>query len=237
MARYILAATLAVCTLSAQTGFEVASLKIVQTTSRAFVDASPGRVTIEGGLEYCLQWAYDLRPYQISGPEWLGSVRYHIAAKAPGPASVKELKLMLQSLLAERFQLKLHHESKDFMVYALVVAKTGSKLKESQTEGEGATTNAKRLGTGGTSVHTSMAELADLLNGSCPDPVVDLTGLKGRYDFALDISGYMGGMRPGDLPTVLDEALRKQLGLGLERRKVPLDVIVIDHAERTPLEN
>jgi uncharacterized protein (TIGR03435 family) len=82
-----------------------------------------------------------------------------------------------------------------------------------------------------------MAELADILDGSCPDPVVNLTGLKGRYDFTLDISSYLGSIQPGDLPSVLNEALQQQLGLNLVYRKASLEVLVIDHVEKAPEEN
>jgi uncharacterized protein (TIGR03435 family) len=82
-----------------------------------------------------------------------------------------------------------------------------------------------------------MAQLADLLDGSCPDPVVDRTGLAGRYDFALDISPYMPIQQPGDLPVILNEAMQKQLGLGLEHRKISTEMLIVDHAEKVPVEN
>jgi uncharacterized protein (TIGR03435 family) len=219
--------------------FEVASVKASQSTDRSKADTSPaGRLTIDGSLGYVLKWAYDLKNYQFSGPDWLDTARYQIAAKAPGPADVKNLKLMLQGLLAERFQLTFHRESKDLMVYALVVWKDGPKLQESQAGGDSVTqTNARKPGGGGTLLRTSMGQFADLLNGSCPDPIVDMTGLKGRYDFTLDVSSYLRSLQPGDLPVVLTEALRQQLGLNLEHRKVSIERMVVDHVERVPREN
>jgi uncharacterized protein (TIGR03435 family) len=111
-------------------------------------------------------------------------------------------------------------------------------LKESDSEGESATrTDPKKPGSGGTLLRTTMAQLADRLDGTCPDPVVDLTGLKGRYDLTLDISSYMGGGQPMDLPAVLNEALQKQLGLNLVQRKAPMEMLIVDRAEKAPVDN
>jgi uncharacterized protein (TIGR03435 family) len=218
--------------------FEVASVKASQSGDRSKAGTSPaGRLTIDGSLGYILKWAYDLKNYQLSGPEWIDTTRYQIAAKASGPADGKDLKLMLQALLSERFKLTLHRESKDMMVYALVVWKGGPKFKESEAGGDSAMQTTKKPGGGGTLLRTSMAQFADILNGSCPDPIVDATGLKGRYDFTLDVSSYLGSMYPGDLPIVLTEALRQQLGLSLEHRKTSIEIMVVDHVERAGLEN
>jgi uncharacterized protein (TIGR03435 family) len=221
-----------------QPAFEVASVKLSQSTSRPTVEVSPGGLTIDGSLGYILQWGFGVKGYQLTGPGWLASQRYRIAAKPAAPASPGDLRLMLQALLAERFRLAFHRETKEMPVYALVVARSGPKLTESKSEGEAITTNnPKRVGSGGTSLRTSMSQLADLLDGSCPDPVVDRTGLAGRYDFTLDISSYLPGIQPGDLPSILNEALQKQLGLGLERRKVPIEMLIVDRVEKVPVEN
>jgi uncharacterized protein (TIGR03435 family) len=217
--------------------FEVASVKASQSTTKANVEVTPGGVRIDGSLNYILGWAYDLKKYQVSGPGWIGSERYRIAAKPAATASPAELKRMMQRLVAERFQLASHRETREFPVYALVVAKGGPKLKESSSKGEAATTNNRKLGSGGTSVRTSLAQLADLLDGCCSDPVVDRTGLTRRYDFALDISAYMPIQQSGDLPVILNEAMQKQLGIGMEHRKVTIEVLVVDHAEKVPVEN
>ncbi|SPE40254.1 conserved hypothetical protein [Candidatus Sulfopaludibacter sp. SbA3] len=145
---------------------------------------------------------------------------------------------MLQTLLAERFKLAFHRETKELSVYALVVAKGGPNLKESDREGESTTkTDPKRPGSGGTQTRTSMAQFADLLDGCCGLPVVDLTGLKGRYDFTLDISSYMVRDQVLDTPGVVSEALQKQLGLNIVERKILIEMMVVDHAEKIPIEN
>jgi uncharacterized protein (TIGR03435 family) len=221
-----------------QPAFEVASVKVSRSTTRPGVEVSPGSLTIDGSLHYILGWGFDVKGYQVTGPGWLASERYRIAAKPAAPSSPVDLRRMLQTLLAERLKLAFHRETKELPVYALVVGKNGPRLTESKTEGEPVTTNnPKRVGSGGTSVRTSMAHLADLLDGSCPDPVVDRTGLTGRYDFTLDLSSYLPGIQPGDLPVILNEALQKQLGLGLEQRRVAVEMLIVDHIEKVPVEN
>jgi uncharacterized protein (TIGR03435 family) len=222
--------------------FEVASVKLSEDRSEGYIDTTPDSLTMESTLGSIIRWAYDVPNIdhlsQLSGPPLLGQQRYHIAAKASGPVPVKQLKLMLQNLLAERLKLAVHRETKEFTVYALIVAKGGPKFKESGMDGESETkTDPKRPGTGFTSVRTSMAQLANLLAGTFPDPLVDMTGLNGRYDFTLDIGSYLVGLQPGELPSIANDALQKQLGLGLEHRKVPLEVLVVDHVEKAPIEN
>jgi uncharacterized protein (TIGR03435 family) len=217
--------------------FEVASVKVSDSTRPPSVDSDPGSLAIDGTLNFILRWAYDIKDYQLSGSPALRTTRYHVAAKTIAPSSPSEIKLMLQRLLAERLKLAVHHESKELAVYALVVSKDGPKLKESGTEGESVTKNNPKPGTGGTSVRTSMSQLADLLEGACPDPVVDQTGLKGRYDFTLDFASYLVGIQPGDLPAILNEAMQKQIGINLEHKKITIDLLIVDHVEKTPIEN
>src|SRR5580698_1440519 len=114
--------------------FDVASVKpnragIGENAPREKITASPGSLTMQNvSLQTCIKWAYGLRDFQISGPGWLASEKYQIAAKAPGPAPEPELRLMLRALLSERFKLKTHMETKEKPVYELVVAKNGPKL-------------------------------------------------------------------------------------------------------------
>lgn len=218
--------------------FEVASVKASQTTGKEIADVSPaGRLTLDGNLSSIIRWAYDLRRYQISGPDWIKTERYYIAARAPGPAGATEMRPMMQALLAERFKLESHQVEKQLMVFALVVAKDGPKFQESRSEGESEVQNNRKTGSGGAVSRITMAKFADMLDGAIDDPVVDRTGLNGRYDFKLDISAYMGHMQSGDLPGILSEAMRQQLGLDLEHRKVPIEVRIVDHVERAPVEN
>jgi uncharacterized protein (TIGR03435 family) len=235
MFRWLLLLMIAASYLLLGQSFEVASVK--PTSAGAGVRTDPSRMDISGTMSYMLRWAYGLKEYQVSGPELIHTAAYLISAKTSAPTSLPDLKLMLQKLLAERFKLTFHRETREFAVYALVVAKGGPKLKESDTEGDAVTKNNAKPGTGGTSLRTTMAQLGDTLAGVCPEPVVDLTGLKGRYDFTLDFSDYLVGVQPGDIPNILNQAMQKQIGIGLEHRKTPIEVLIVDHMEKAPLEN
>src|SRR5262249_3697028 len=139
-----LACSTALCfaqTGNLQPSFEVASIKPAAPPSdphRIMVGMRGGPGTPDPGqisyfnvtLRNVLMTAYDVKDYQISGPGWLGSERYDIIAKVPPGTTKEQLRLMLQNLLAERFQVSLHHESKELPMFALVVAKGGPKMKE-----------------------------------------------------------------------------------------------------------
>src|SRR5205814_6167137 len=87
-------------------------------------------------LRTCVQWAYGVQSFQVTGPFWTGAERYDIVAKTPSAASQQKLRAMLQSLLAERFKLEIHRDTKEMQVYTLVVGKNGHKLKASEDDGE-----------------------------------------------------------------------------------------------------
>jgi uncharacterized protein (TIGR03435 family) len=227
----------------AQSQFEVASIKPNQAGNmdregnrREDVDTAPGRLTMRNvSLSSCIRWAYGVQRSQVSGPAWVDVERFDIAAKAAGPASEDQLKVMLQALLGDRFKLTLHRDSKVVPMYALVVAKNGPKL--SLAEGEG---KSNRMGNAmkESFEKTTIPELAELLSVPVRAPVVDMTGLKGRFDFKTDFSGFfVPGASLDDLPAFISTAIQEQLGLKLESRKAPLEILVIDHAERVPSEN
>jgi uncharacterized protein (TIGR03435 family) len=178
------------------------------------------------------------------GPNWLDSERFDIIAKAPPNTPEDTLRLMLQTLLAQRFKLEIHTEQKLTPVYVLVTAKGGSKLQAASGSGppkcgpgQGAEGQNHLLCT-----NFTMADLTSWLpTRIAPSyidrPVVDLSGLKGTYDIRLDwVPRPLGTSDVAAGATVFD-ALDKQLGLKLEERKQPMPVIVIDHIERVPTEN
>jgi uncharacterized protein (TIGR03435 family) len=189
------------------------------------------------------------------GPSWLDSDRFDIIAKAPPNTPDDTLRLMLQTLLTERFKLAIHREQKILTVYALVAAKGGFKLQAAA--GSGQPKCGPGQGAEGLNhlvcTNFTMADLtAWLPTRIAPSyidrPVVDLTGLKGAYDIKLDWVPRPPGGNPatdGAIPVASDvaagatvfDALDKQLGLKLEERKQPMPVIVIDHIERVPTEN
>lgn len=175
--------------------------------------------------------AYQVNDYQVSGgPKWIDGDRFDINAKAEGAADSPQLLLMLRTLLADRFQLVFHHEEKIDSTYALVVAKSGLKIKPS-ADGAGSNSNGSKGQL--TAQGVTMSKLADMLAREMGGPVADLTGIAGGYDFTLEWS--MEG-DANDRQSALLAALQQQLGLKLEMRKLPVDLLVVDRAEK-PSEN
>lgn len=224
--------------------------------------------------------AYRVRIYQIVGPDWLGSERFDINAKVPADGSPKDAAAMLRALLEDRFQLKVHREQKDFAVYGLVIGKSGLKMKESAPDPTPAAASgptgagvAAVSRPGGVTVNYSNGAsftfadnkfeghklgatlMADVMARFTDRPVVDMTGLKGNYDFVLELSsedframGIRAAIAAGANipPQVLQQvetsgdslaSALEQLGLRLEPRKAPIETLVVDHAEKTPSEN
>jgi bla regulator protein BlaR1 len=215
---------------TAPLSFEVASVRPNKSgTNSSWWRDRPATVTTTNvSLKALIRTAYDVRAYQISGPDWLNSARYDIAAKAPGPATKDQIRQMLRTLLADRFGLTLHREEKVFPVYELVAAKNGPKLQAVQNDGYNSMNSRKGTING---EKVSMARLAESLSGVVDRPVLDKTGLAGVFNFTLQWS-------PDDTdgPSIYT-ALNEQLGLKLISRKDPIEILVIDRVNRTPTEN
>jgi uncharacterized protein (TIGR03435 family) len=234
--------------------FEVASIKPGDPTSRQFgFGVRPGRFIVTNAtLKMMVGFAYDVRDHQISGgPKWLDSDRFSIEAKPnsatpipAGPEGMGQTRLLLQSLLADRFKLTLHRETKEEQVYELVVAKGGPKLKENALPDATGRQGLFSTGRGqmtGTAVPISVLSI---LSGQLGRSVIDKTGLTGKYDFTLTYTpeqGQGGAFGPPgpDAPPPPDPngpsiftALQEQLGLRLESAKGPVDILVVDHAEK-----
>jgi uncharacterized protein (TIGR03435 family) len=213
--------------------FEAATIKPSKSQpGRAATHTRTGMIVLTGKtLKGLICSAYDVKDFQISGgPKWMDDDRYDVNAKAEGAANGTQLAMMLQTLLADRFQLAIHHEQKVGPAYALVVVKSGLKIKPS----EGATGTNSKGGKGQLTVTgMPMSELADLLARELKTPVVDLTATPGAYDFKLEWST---GGDANDDQSALFAALQSQLGVKLESHKLPVDMIVVDKAEK-PSEN
>jgi uncharacterized protein (TIGR03435 family) len=199
-----------------------------------------------------LSAAYDLPPAAISGgPEWVNSDLWDILAKTPGTIRprVDEQMAMLRQLLADRFKCTFHREQREFPIFALTLTPRGPKLKATTISPEATPTGpplvAFVVAPGEVRLparYTTMQEFASLLTRTSQvseRPVVDRTGLTDRYDFDLafapDDSLWPGGQypRPGTTEKPpLFQAMQEQLGLKLEPTRGPIDVLVIDHAER-----
>jgi uncharacterized protein (TIGR03435 family) len=220
--------------------FEVASVRVARTgefqEDREDIRSSPGSLTMRHvSLNSCIKWAYGLNDFQISGPAWLDSEKFDIVAKAAGPVKEDQLRLMLQALLAERFKLVLHRDKRKAEVYVLLVGKGGPKFRESKSEGA-STMVPGRFGFA--AQRTSTSQLAEYLAIPLRRPVLDLTRLPGRYDFALDLTGYAGrDTQPDDMASLMLIAVQEQLGLKLEARKGLVEILVIDHIVKTPTVN
>ena len=249
--------------------FDVAAIKPSAPDARGtFLNFQPpnGLRVENAPLKMLITFAYDVREYQVlGGPDWVSSARYDILAKAertPGSADVPDdfrkmndaqrtaklhdMRERVRTLLADRFQLAIHKESKEGSVYALVIAKSGNKMELANDTGEGQ--QGLRGGRGElTGMVAPPSMLANFLSGQLGRPVLDKTGLTGKYNFKLkwspEISEGLGPKHPGeepppqplDGPTIFT-ALQEQLGLKLESQKGPIEMIVIDRVEK-PSEN
>jgi uncharacterized protein (TIGR03435 family) len=223
--------------------FDAASVKVNvahevngEGRARPSVNTTPGSLTIRNAtLSECIQWAYSVQTFQVSGPGWIESERYDISAKAEGAAPAAQLRLMLQSLLAERFRLVLRRESKEMAGYALVVAKGGPKMRESTSEGEPVVTPNRAIMT---TQRATMPWFATTLTNPLRAPVTDQTGLTGRYDFTIDVSKYVTpDTGPEGMVNGLRAALEQELGLKVEARKLLLEMLIVERAEKAPIGN
>ena len=221
--------------------FEVATIKpsapqpIGQTNTR--MDWNSERLNFSYvNLKQVIGQAYRVQQYQISGPGWLETERFDITAKLlPGSSSL-QVAQMLQALLADRFKMTIHRETKELPVYALVVAKGGPKLKSSESD-YGISSNSNRASRRVTAKAT-MERFAEFLSEETGRPVFDQTGLTGSYDFAIEWA-VDDVIAPNDssVGPSLFTALQEHLGLKLDSTKGPVEIVVVDHAARAPSEN
>ncbi len=248
--------------LYAQTGeqkpiFAAASIKLDPKADGEDSEPGPGLLRAQMTLARFVAMAYEVKPFQVTGgPNWIDSEHYDILAKLEhageealpsdstprqrSAANSARLRLALQGLLDDRFQLKCHRETKEMPAYVLTVAKGGFKLKESPNPGDHGTSSK---GKGGertlVATGTDMGRLVAFLARQVDRPVVDMTHVQGFYDFTLTWTrdDLKTGSTP-DQPALpsLFTALQEKLGLKLEPQKAPIDLIVIDSAAR-PSEN
>ncbi len=215
----------------------VAAVSAGEGGHRENIEASPVSLTMRDvSLETCIEWAWGLQDYQISGPDWMMSEKYDIAGKSGTAVSPDRMKLMLQALLAERMNLATHRGTKEMPVYALTVAKSGIKVAESAGEQK---STMKRMEGSLVFRDTSMRDLAGYLSTLVfvGRPVIDKTGMEGAFDFAIRFGATNEEMRrvtlDGDGASFFT-LIQEQLGLKLEPRKSAVETIVIDHADKTP---
>jgi uncharacterized protein (TIGR03435 family) len=228
--------------------FEVASVKphvagAPGSTGRTGIEEDPGQIRIENlSLRTLIAISYGVKgSEQLAGPGWLSTIAFDIVAKPPAGYKHEQLQFLVRNLLADRFKLTVHHETKPISAFALVIAKGGFKLHEAAGPRTYLTVRSGLI----EGKQRSIAELAGGLTRVLGRPVLDQTGLGAMYDLKLEWTPdapppIPGGAETGsaDEPGLsLFTALQEQLGLRLESRKVPGDVVVVDRVEKVPSEN
>jgi uncharacterized protein (TIGR03435 family) len=220
--------------------YEVASVKPDKIGVPETYLVIPGGLNVHNmSLKGLIRTAYHVQDYQISGgPSWLDSDKYYIEAKAGRLVSTEDAYRMFQALLADRFQLRLHRETKQLPIYNLVVAKHGHKMKDvtAQCVTPAPRTCGIRGGAGGRLIGTrTMPQLATLLSGFLGRTVSDKTNLKGNFEFKLEWTPDSAAARYNDVdpaaPSLLT-AIEEQLGLRLEAKRGPVEILVIDSADK-----
>lgn len=222
--------------------------------------SDPGTFTCTNcSLYWVLADAFPVHDYDFSGPDWLKSTRFDFAAKIPAGATGEEFQMMLRNLFAERFGMTFHREMRQVQVYELRVGKGGPKFNESTPrepskddgtpvkfshDADGFPVLPAGSGMGLRPGHgriqacdEHMAWFAEQLAGQLRTPVADATGLYGKYDLVVSWAWEEGPDAASAMPAELVNAVQSQLGLKLERTKGQVDVLVIDHIEKTPTAN
>jgi uncharacterized protein (TIGR03435 family) len=218
--------------------FEVASIRPASRNAAAATDIkrdpAGGILLANVNLRTLVMMAYNLQPFQLSGgPSWLRPKRFDVAAKAPANARKDQTWVMLQALLADRFKLVVHKETKELPIFELVVAKGGPKIQPAHREPSVADdfiqTHSGRM----KALMVPMSDFALVLSSTLGRRVVDKTNLEGKFDFQLEFAPEKE--TDSDRPSIFT-ALQDQLGLKLEASRGPVEILVIDSAE-LPSEN
>lgn len=243
----ILATSAALGQSPATPAFDVVSVKPSQPHSHGFIGALPAPGKLFRGFTgtdvrliplVMIAYGVDERQFSLKGaPDWVATAGFDIDAKTETPVSYEQIQAMLQTLLADRFKLKLRHEIKEERIYALVVEKNPPNLTPHEDDG---TPPLIELGDKpGERVFQNLpvARLIMVVAGETGHKVIDKTGLRGSYDFKLT---YMSNQTKGprdedaldDPGAPIDAVLRKQLGLKLEAQRGPVDYLFIEHVEK-----
>jgi uncharacterized protein (TIGR03435 family) len=190
-------------------------------------------------LKRLITTAFGIKSVQVIGPDWLDTPRFEIRATVPDDTTKDQLSTMWQKLLSDRFHLAAHHETRETTVFDLMVSKTGPKLTPA-----GQTARLLAPPPMGTVVRghhiyiprTTMEKFAGFLSGQVDHVVRDATGLTGEYAIRFAWGDFDAAPDLNSAPP-LPDALQEQLGLRLEAKKAPVDMLVIDHMDRKSTEN
>lgn len=222
--------------------FDVASIRPNENPRTGGLQTAPGSLTFRNAsLLRLICWAWDIPQFQVEGPDWMRDQSFDIVAKSASGGDDDRLRLMLRKVLADRFGVKVHVDQKEMQVYAITLAKSGFKMPESTEDGP------PIFDRGGptllTAHHVTMKDFAEKVSEPLRRPVIDETGLKGKYEIKIDVAAYMQstGQTLGDgqvdVMAVLFNALQQQLGVKLESKKATVNILTVDHAEKQPTEN
>jgi uncharacterized protein (TIGR03435 family) len=247
--RFLILASTAALFAQTPVAFEVASVKPSAPNQRGYgiVPEPGGGLKVRNApLALIIGEAFAVQSFQLSGvPSWANSARYDIDARAADPqADKRQLRQMLESLLADRFRLAVHRETRDLPVYSLVAARSGPKLTRAA---DAAGPHGVDFRDGGLIIigrAATMEEFAQALSFRVGRRVTDRTGLDGRYDFRVEFTPDEAIPRFGDEHppagdpdgSSLFTALQEQIGLRLQAAKGPVEIVVVDKVER-PTEN
>lgn len=231
----------ALACLAQTPAFDVASIRLTDGAAQQHVQTSPRSLTIRGGsIGFLIQWAYDVPYLRVSGPAWIRDSHFDLDARTAETADDAQLRLMLRTLLADRFGVKVHSEQRQMQAYAMTLARGGPKFSEATTEGPPVIDRTSPVILRAHRV--TMNDIAEQISLELGLPVVDASGLKGRYEIYMDVTPYVAGAgtpdagKP-DMMGILFNGLQEQLGLRLESRKASVSILVVDHAEKVPTEN
>jgi uncharacterized protein (TIGR03435 family) len=224
----------------AHPSFEVATIKPAdpnQTTGGFRIGGR--RISIENQtVNTMISVAYAIHQKQIADdPAWLGTAKFDVEGQAdvPGVPNLRQIQEMLQKLLSDRFDLKFHRDKRDLSIYAIKVTKDGPKIKRSAETLYGLPSqNGHRQGVQQERIfaNNTMSDFALGMQAYLDRPVVDETGLQGRYDFTLKWTPDNSPANEPDAAPGIFTAIQEQLGLKLEATKGPADVLVIEKVER-----
>jgi len=213
--------------------FEVATIKPSREAARGSTFYNPTRDRFQfdnATVKALIAYAYVVPDTQIIGASgWVATDGYDVLAKPEGEVTDERIREMVQSLLTERLNLKVHEETREMPVYALVTAKNGAKLTRSPMPDQPTAHGGFGRMSGR---HLTMENFSSLLAARVERPVIDKTGIEGQYDIDLH---WTPEESPEPGPSIFS-ALQEQLGLRLESQRAPQDIVVIDHVER-PSEN
>jgi len=218
--------------------FEVASVR--PTAPQPAGQMSMGMSIDKGMLratgmtaKFLIEQAYDVRGFQVTGgPSWMDSEQYDVNAKIEGEATNEQIRIMMRSLLADRFKLQLHREKKEMACYALVVAKGGSKLKAPEEDADGKHKSGRMSMARGRFDGDALPveAIAHALEQVLGRAVIDRTGLTGTFDFKLEWTPDEARTESGG--SSLFTAVQEQLGLKLESTRGPVEILVVDRIEK-----